>query len=280
MQFYATLVSLYRPYLSSHFVRRGHALASPQDQATISDAAVGCVSAAHQVAETLRCYQRQHSLRRSNVQIVHIIFTASLVFIHDACTQDHLEARSSRNDLQFCCHALGEIGHAYGNATRALEVVILVKSEWQRLASADKIRYESLKRPNGSITASDSRGADLDNGNGSHNKRRSRASFSGLGYEEQPTFLRPPSFSAVQRSCDDYAGQSTGMGMPAIGEAAHDAWHMLGGGIPGLDELMEPMGWLDSQQLQPQLILGEDDLNEAGGVSLQTISGGDKEAEG
>lgn len=278
MQFYATLVALYRPYLSSQFVRGGRSLASPQDQATLTDAAAGCVSAAHQVAETLRCYQRQHSLRRSNVQIVHIIFTASLVFIHDACTQGPVAARSSRNDLQFCCHALGEIGHAYGNATRALEVIILVKSEWQRLASAGKMRYESLKRPKWSMEASDARDAGSDDGDGSRNKRRSRSSFSGPGYMEQPTFLRPPSFSALQMSCDDYPGQPMGMTMPAIGEAVPDAWHTPAGVNPGLGELMEPLGWLDSQQLHPHFALGQGGLNEAG-VTPQNMQEGGKAAE-
>ena len=277
MQFHATLVALYRPYLSSHFVRKGRALASPQDQATIADAAAGCVSAAHQVADTLRCYQRQHSLRRSNVQIVHIIFTACLVFIHDVCTQNSFGARSSRNDLQFCCHALGEIGHAYGNATRALEVVILVKSEWQRLASADKARYESLKRSNNSMNASETHYTGSDGGDSSRSKRRSRSSFSGNTYMEQPTFLRPPSFSSFPMLSDGATHHSINMGMPAIGEAIHDAWQAPTGLNPGLGELMEPLGWLNSQHLDSQFVLGEGSSNEA--VTTSENEPGGKAAE-
>ena len=251
-------------------------LASHQDQITLTDAAIGCVSAAHQVAETLRCYQRQHSLRRSNVQIVHIIFTACLVFIHDLCTQDNLGTRASRNDLQFCCHALGEIGHAYGNATRALEVVILVKSEWEKLASADKVRYESLKRPNGSVPALETHYTCADEGDGSHPKRRSRSSFSGHTHVEQPTFSRPPSFSAFHMLSEESCNQLMGIGMPAIGEAVQNAWHAPRMN-PDLGELMEPLGWLDSQQLDAGLALSADNLYEAG-VSSQDAQGG-KEAE-
>lgn len=278
MQFYATLVALYRPYLSSHFVRMRSALSSPQDQATLTDAAIGCVSAAHQVAETLRCYQRQHSLRRSNVQIVHIIFTACLVFIHDVCTQAGLGARASRNDLQFCCHALGEIGHAYGNATRALEVVILVKSEWQRPAGgADRARGESLKRPGGSVAALEAHYTGSDDGDGGRAKRRSRSSFSGHARVEQPTFMRLPTFSAFHMLADEPCGQPMSMGMPAIGEAMHDAWPAPRMNAD-LGELMEPLGWLDSQQFEPGLGMGGDDLHEPG-VGSQDGPGG-KEGEG
>lgn len=266
MQFYATLVALYRPYLSSHFVRKGRALASCQDQATLAEAAVGCVSAAHKVAETLRCYQRQHSLRRCNVQLVHIIFTACLVFIHDVCTQSSVGAKSSRTDLQFCCHALGEIGHAYGNATRALEVVILVKSEWQRLASAGTAPYESLKRPNNSMAVSETHYTGSDGGDGNRAKRRSRSSFSGNTFAEQTAILRPASLSAFHMLTDDPSDQRIGMGMPVIGEAIQGAWQTQTGLNPGLGELMEPLNWLGSQQFQSPFSLGEGAFNEAGVV--------------
>ncbi|KAH8685066.1 hypothetical protein BGZ61DRAFT_356240 [Ilyonectria robusta] len=120
---------------------------STEDQAHILEADSGCISAAHGITELLRCYQRQHSLRRSNIQIVHIIFTASLVFIYDVCSRSYSESRTSLSDLQFCCHTLGEIGQSYGNATRALEVIILVKSEWQRLAAVRSSYKLGKKRP-------------------------------------------------------------------------------------------------------------------------------------
>lgn len=147
MQFYAVLISLFRPYLSSQLVCYNEILSSTEDQAHILEADSGCISAAHEITELLRCYQRQHSLRRSNIQIVHIIFTASLVFIYDVCSRSYSESRTSLSDLQFCCHTLGEIGQSYGNATRALEVIILVKSEWQRLAAVRSSYRLGKKRP-------------------------------------------------------------------------------------------------------------------------------------
>lgn len=45
-------------------------------------------------------------------------------------------------DLQFCCQSLSEIGQAYKNSTRALEVIICIKREWQ-----NKAKPKKLKRP-------------------------------------------------------------------------------------------------------------------------------------
>lgn len=70
MQFYASLIALYRPYLSSTLLRRKDDVTSSADREALVAAPVECIEAAHQIAETLRCYQRQHSLRRSNIQIV------------------------------------------------------------------------------------------------------------------------------------------------------------------------------------------------------------------
>lgn len=50
------------------------------------------------------------------------------------------------NDLQFCCQALTEIGAAWKNGVRALEVLICIKREWQGKAMWSK-GGGYLKRP-------------------------------------------------------------------------------------------------------------------------------------
>lgn len=264
MQFYATFITLYRPYLSSHFVRSGQSLASSRDQDVLLDATPGCVAAAHEIAQILRCYQRQHSLRRSNIQIVHIIFTACLVFIHDVCTRDYEEARASQSDLQFCCHALGEIGHAYGNATRALEVVILVRSEWQRMASAARPPYTGLKRRSTGMVASAT--DDQGPGNGHPAKRRSFCSPRPPDIPRQPAFSNPPAFSAFQMLYDDYAGHSVDMTMPVIDEDSQGggAWGLPMDVNASLGDLVMPMGWPNSQQLQPMYLSGGENQDNSG----------------
>ncbi|KAL5600654.1 hypothetical protein FOVSG1_008466 [Fusarium oxysporum f. sp. vasinfectum] len=172
MQYYATLIFLYRPYLSYQIASQISTLDKAESRAAMSSVPSDCVSAAHQVAELLRCYQQQHSFRRANVQIVHIILTASLIFIHDVCTRNYSESRHSLNDLQLCCHSLGEIGRCFGNATRALEVIILVKSEWQRIATARRVQKAGTKRQSFSM----SKGADErdDNNDGGRPRQRYR----------------------------------------------------------------------------------------------------------
>ncbi|ORY69026.1 fungal-specific transcription factor domain-containing protein [Pseudomassariella vexata] len=250
MQFYATLISLYRPYLSSNLVASGETLSSAEDRAAIRQAASGCVSAAHQMAETLRCYRRQHSLRQSNIQMVHIIFTASLVYIYDVCTRTSLESQSSLNDLQLCCHSLGEIGQCYGNATRALEVIILVKSEWQRLSTARPARSASGKRTSVSMTA-DSRHS-LNDGEDDRHKRRNRSlnlGHIGMDSLELPMFLMPPSSSTIEMLRNDHMGQPQpiintvvpGAGIGDNNNAVYDAWQWLDRADLGMGNLHAPM---------------------------------------
>lgn len=209
---------------------------------------------------------------------MHSIFTACLVFIHDVYTQNSLRAKSSRSDLLFYYYALGDIGYAYGNAIRTLEVVILVKSKWQRLASADTVRYKSLKRPNNRMAIPETHYTGSDDGYGNRAKRRSRSSFSGSTYTEHPAFPRPPSLSAFHMLSDHSSDQHMNMGMPAISEAIQRAWQTPAGLNPGLGELMKPLNWLGSQQLQPRFSLGEGSFNEAG-VASQDGPGGEEAEE-
>ncbi|KAH6869050.1 fungal-specific transcription factor domain-containing protein [Thelonectria olida] len=267
MQFYATLILLYRPYLSSKLARCTESANSPDDMAALQEAANDCVSAAHQIAELLRCYQRQHSLRRTNIQIVHIIFTASLVFIHNICTRPYSESRASLHDLQLCCHSLGEIGQCYGNATRALEVIILVKCEWQRIAVAQQARNASLKRSNTSISAGRQHGANDD-----RHKRRHRTSSSAADSFDTPVFVMPPpSLSMSQMLSDDYAGSSSTMPAPSLGDHTQELWNFPD--IPDfvVDDAVVSMNWFDGQLLEEILVPTANLINE-GAAGQQMIT--------
>lgn len=243
MQFYATLISLYRPYMSTRILRSADDSVSPGDRETLRDIPSECVGAAHQVAELLRCYQRQHSLRRMNVQIVHIIFTASLIFAYDVCTRQYNDARPSLQDLQFCCHALGEIGQCYGNAMRALEVIILVKSEWQRRITAHRpfggngVKRRTISRPGGEHRS----------------KRRQRPSASSSDVTE------PSSFNAFQMLCDDYIGQFAYTSMPDAGDVQTTEEFLDNTGFD-VGDLVPPVGWpveAQSGQIISSGIVGE-----------------------
>jgi hypothetical protein len=244
MQFYAVLISLYRPYLSTGLMRRVESLGTFEDRKLVQNAVNDCVEAAHQTAEFLRCHQRQHSLIRLNIQVVHLIFTASLVFIFDVCSRTYAESRTSLRNLQFCCHSLGEIGQCYGNATRALEVVILVKSEWQKLVLARQARLAAAKRGSSSVPPG--------HNDNLFNKRQHRPSFvadtpSRLGGEltgREPSDPASSSFSAFQMLCDRYIRPTTG---PLMGVDTNGL--LMEEDVLNNQVMSAQMDWLEDDQL-------------------------------
>ena len=104
-----------------------------------------CVQAAGSIAQLLRIYRRQYTLRRINVQALHLVFTATLVLVCSACAAiDPYERDSSWKNLEICTQALGEMGQAFKSSNRALEVITLIKAELVKQASSrSKRRSES-----------------------------------------------------------------------------------------------------------------------------------------
>ncbi|KAI8714016.1 Zn(2)-C6 fungal-type domain-containing protein [Fusarium sp. LHS14.1] len=241
MQYYATLIFLYRPYLSCRLVSQIALQDTPETRAAMESVPSDCVAAAHQVADILRCYQKQHSLRRGNVQIVHIILTASLTFIHDVCTRSYSESRHSLSDLQLCCHSLGEIGRCFGNATRALEVIILVKSEWQRIATARGSQKAGRKRPSFSMSGSP---GELD---GDYRpRRRHRASIIDTDRFQAPGFSMSPLL--FDEGTLDLEGVN--IGKPNLDEQGREMWLFSGEPSFDMNEMIPPIDWFNNQLLE------------------------------
>ncbi|KAJ5360462.1 hypothetical protein N7517_009653 [Penicillium concentricum] len=92
-----------------------------------------CHDAALAITKLLQAIRRHFSLRRVNIQTVHLIFTAMLVQTQSAFLSPDFQIRdTARRQLEICSQALGEIGQAYKNALRALEVITSIKSELLR----------------------------------------------------------------------------------------------------------------------------------------------------
>ncbi|KAJ5823885.1 hypothetical protein N7447_006225 [Penicillium robsamsonii] len=97
-----------------------------------------CHDAALSITKLLQTIRRHFSLRRVNIQTVHLIFTAMLVHTQSAFLSPDFQMRdTARRQLEICSQALGEIGQAYKNALRALEVITSVKSELLRRERRD-----------------------------------------------------------------------------------------------------------------------------------------------
>jgi hypothetical protein len=141
MQFHAISIFLHRPLFSQ--TRRASSQLS-FDSSTLARRA--CITSAKFIVQLLQIYRRQHTLRRSNVQLVHIVFSAGLILVYNTCTSVGIEAERAMADLQVCCQALNEIGQAWKNSSRALEVIICIKRDWQSKAMKRQIGKRAISR--------------------------------------------------------------------------------------------------------------------------------------
>lgn len=228
MQFHTLSIFLHRPFFSRHLLRATASTAVQTTPPSTHPRHV-CLTAAHAFVSVLRLYRTQHSLHQTNVQIVHLVFTAALVHVYSACTPSTTGAvaRQAMGDLQFCIQALSEMSSTWRNATRALEVIICVKREWQGKAAAYR-----AKRPSESVVDS-SIGADA----GGHRRRRQRT-------------LNPVELPLQSSEPKDVGG------LAAAGYDGCDTWHFLNGtdlnfGVGGAieDEELGAGGGLDEDAL-------------------------------
>jgi hypothetical protein len=215
MQFHTLSIFLHRPYFSRDLLE--YSQSTPVAGSTRPEAVrSACVSAAHSLVEILQLYRQQHTLRHTNVQTVHLIFTASLIHIYNACTSPPSSRKIATDDLRFCCQALGEIGQCYRNATRALEVIINVKREWQNLA-ATRTAASTLKRFSHSV---------IDDGEAEdHERRRKRVMSSSTNHDMQQVQM-PASLETIRDSAADISLQSVDV---------YDAWQFLNWTELGMD---------------------------------------------
>lgn len=79
-----------------------------------------------------------------NIHTVHLIFTAALVHIHNVffASAEHTRT-TARSHFRISCQVLLEIGQAYKNDLRALEIVTSIKS---KLETTERPRPARLPR--------------------------------------------------------------------------------------------------------------------------------------
>lgn len=157
LQFYVLSIFLHRPFFSRSLLRQSD-LSPSAKVAEVQNARNHCTAAANDFVQVLKIFNRQYTLNKTNVQMVHLVFTASLIHVYNACitiisnmTPSHTigDVRQAMDNLQMCCQALRDMGSAWQNSTRALEVIICIKQEWQSRAA---LYAASIKRPNSLVT--------------------------------------------------------------------------------------------------------------------------------
>lgn len=149
MQYYAICISLDRPYFSKNLLRDPNVTTS----AILSETRIArahCTSTASAFVKVLKIFREQHTLRQTNVQLVHLVFTTSIIHAYNACLSPSRRPKvaggyDALDDLQVCCQALRDMSQSWENAARALEVIICIKQAWQSKIVAHQA--SATKRP-------------------------------------------------------------------------------------------------------------------------------------
>ncbi|OAL30328.1 hypothetical protein AYO22_01525 [Fonsecaea multimorphosa] len=132
MQYHSIMIITFRPFFASVKTLPG---------LTTAEIATGrnhCTASANFVAKLIQTYRRQYTLRRINVQAVHLVFTATLIHVFTACAAtDPVRSNSAWKNLEICCQALSELGLAFKSASRALEVIMGIKSDLLRRSKSN-----------------------------------------------------------------------------------------------------------------------------------------------
>ncbi|KAH7083507.1 hypothetical protein BKA63DRAFT_584879 [Paraphoma chrysanthemicola] len=139
MQFYAIRILAHRPLFAANVAVHGQ-----EPEISSSQARQTCFDAAQMLVRILETYRRQHTLRRVNVQMVHLVFTASLTYVFETCTSTGTRLQTAMTSLQVCTQALTEIGQAFRNATRALELIICIKRDWHKSSHSEPPKRSAL----------------------------------------------------------------------------------------------------------------------------------------
>lgn len=139
MQYHCIMILVNRPFFTA---AKSTLTLSASDVASCRST---CRGAAQSIARLLRIFDRLYTLRRINVQAVHLIFTASLIHVYDACSCPSFDVSDTATaDLEICSYSLREMGQQFKNAIRALEVIIYLKGELLKRSRASNKRPKSL----------------------------------------------------------------------------------------------------------------------------------------
>jgi hypothetical protein len=127
MQYHTIMIITFRPFFASLKTLPG---------LTTADVTTGrnhCTNSANFMAKLIQTYRRLYRLRTINVQAVHLVFTATLIHVFTACAAtDPTRSNTAWKNLEICCQALTEMGQGFKNASRALEVIMGIKSDLLR----------------------------------------------------------------------------------------------------------------------------------------------------
>lgn len=121
------LIILHRPFCSKRYIQPKPRIGKGAEHARATS-----IESSVRISRLLTCYKRLHGLRRTNVQVVHITFTAALILVYALVSGI---ARNRQDELagylEVCCNALNDLGESFANSGRALDALLAIKRSWQ-----------------------------------------------------------------------------------------------------------------------------------------------------
>ncbi|OAP65610.1 hypothetical protein AYL99_01582 [Fonsecaea erecta] len=141
MQYYQFMIYIHRPFMSktasdaiNSNIRHMHARSV-------------CIESAVAISTLLRLYKSSYPLRFVNVEVVSIVFSAAIILVLASVLDlEGTDKLNLQRHLDTCCKALAELGKAFKNASRTLDILLDIKRKWQaKLVASEKPKRRAIE---------------------------------------------------------------------------------------------------------------------------------------
>ncbi|KAK6227378.1 hypothetical protein QIS74_00933 [Colletotrichum tabaci] len=122
------MILLHRPFLQSTRPFQGFTLS---ETGRFDVHTVSCRKAAQWIATILQIYHKNFTLRKLPISAVHCAFTAAVIFLADATSEDDELQQESLKNLKTCYRSLQGMRTAWGWSERAISALEQIAIRWK-----------------------------------------------------------------------------------------------------------------------------------------------------
>ncbi|WQF77420.1 hypothetical protein CDEST_02434 [Colletotrichum destructivum] len=128
LQYHVIMILLHRPFLQSTRPFQGFTLS---ETGRFDVHTVSCRKAAQWIATILQIYHKNFTLRKLPISAVHCAFTAAVIFLADATSEDNELQQESLKNLKTCYRSLQGMRIAWGWSERAISALEQIAIRWK-----------------------------------------------------------------------------------------------------------------------------------------------------
>ncbi|OQV02893.1 Fungal Zn2-Cys6 binuclear cluster domain-containing protein [Cladophialophora immunda] len=141
MQYHQFMIYIHRPFMSKT------ASSTINSNIRHMHARSVCIESAVAISVLLRIYKSSYPLRFVNVEVVSIVFSAAIILVLASVLDlEGTDKLNLQRHLDTCCRALAELGKAFKNASRTLDILLDIKRKWQaKLVASEKPKRRALE---------------------------------------------------------------------------------------------------------------------------------------